>query len=62
MDQWVSKLDTQAAIKGLEDIDVKDEKVKEAKPVEDNSINIVMEITDKNEQTVFGHRCLLFVV
>lgn len=61
MDQWVSKLDTQAAIKDLEDIDVKDEKVKEAKPVVDNSISIVMEITDKNQQTVFGHRCLLFV-
>lgn len=62
MDQWISKLDTQEAIKSLESTEIKQQEVKETKPVKDNSLSIVMEITDDNQKAVFSHKGLLFVV
>lgn len=57
----MSKLDTQEAIKSLENAEIKQE-VAGAKSVKDNSLSIVMEITDENQKAVFSHKGLLFVV
>ena len=59
MDEMVSKLEE--AIEKLENAGIKEEE-REATPVKDNSLNLVMDLTTENQQAVFSNPGLLFVV
>ena len=45
----------------IENAGVKEE-LREATPVKDNSVNLVMDLTTENQQAVFSNPGLLFVV
>ena len=59
MDEMVSKLEE--AIEKLKNAGIKEEE-REATPVKDNSLNLVMDLTTENQQAVFSNPGLLFVV